>query len=58
MRVVLLTGCSSGIGLHAALAFARQGDRVYATMRDPKRGGGLTGAVAAEGLSVTVADST
>ena len=33
MRVVLLTGCSSGIGLHAALAFARQGDRVYATMR-------------------------
>ena len=41
MRVVLLTGCSSGIGLHAALAFARQGDRVYATMRDPSRGGAV-----------------
>ncbi len=56
MRVVLLTGCSSGIGLHAALAFARQGDRVYATMRDPGKGGVLTAAAAAEGLSVTVAE--
>ena len=39
MRVVLLTGCSSGIGLHAALALARQGNRVYATMWDPSKGG-------------------
>ena len=56
MRVVLVTGCSSGIGMHAALAFARQGDRVYATMRDPSKGGALTAAAAAEGLSVTVAE--
>ena len=38
MSVVVLTGCSSGIGLSAALTFARQRDRVYATMRDPSRG--------------------
>ena len=56
MRVVLLTGCSSGIGLHAALAFARQGDRVYATMRSPSKSGALTAAAAAEGLSVMVSE--
>lgn len=33
-RVILITGCSSGIGLETALAFARGGDRVCATMRD------------------------
>lgn len=37
MAVVLVTGCSSGIGLETAVAFARRGDRVYATMRDPAR---------------------
>ncbi len=35
MAVVLITGCSSGIGLASALAFARAGDRVYASLRDP-----------------------
>src|SRR5262245_21249491 len=34
MSVVLITGCRSGIGLQTALAFARRGDRVYATSRD------------------------
>jgi NAD(P)-dependent dehydrogenase (short-subunit alcohol dehydrogenase family) len=34
MSVVLITGCSSGFGLEAALAFARRGDTTYATMRD------------------------
>ncbi|MGD9793660.1 MAG: SDR family NAD(P)-dependent oxidoreductase [Acidimicrobiia bacterium] len=33
-RVVLITGCSRGIGLAAAIAFARSGDQVVATMRD------------------------
>src|SRR4051812_31364563 len=37
MAVVLITGCSSGFGLEFALAFARRGDRVVATMRDVGR---------------------
>lgn len=34
MGVVLITGCSSGIGLESALAFARAGDTTVATMRN------------------------
>lgn len=34
MSVVLITGCSSGIGLETALAFARRGDITVATMRN------------------------
>src|SRR3954454_5518204 len=37
MAVVLITGCSSGFGVEFALAFARRGDRVVATMRDVSR---------------------
>lgn len=36
-RVALVTGASSGIGKHAAIALARQGYRVIGTGRDPKR---------------------
>lgn len=38
MATVLITGCSSGIGRSAALAFARRGDRVYATVRSDTDG--------------------
>jgi hypothetical protein len=38
VAVVVLTRCSSGFGLEGALAFARNGDRVYATMRNTDRG--------------------
>jgi NAD(P)-dependent dehydrogenase (short-subunit alcohol dehydrogenase family) len=55
MSVVLLTGCSSGIGLSAALAFARQRDRVYATMRDPRRGERLSKTAAEEDLDLSIA---
>lgn len=53
-RVVLITGCSSGFGLLAAVSFARLGFRVFATMRDPARAGALLDAAAAAGTSVEV----
>ena len=55
MAVVLITGCSSGFGLQAALAFARNGDRVVATMRDLSRRGALDAAAQAEALSIELA---
>jgi NAD(P)-dependent dehydrogenase (short-subunit alcohol dehydrogenase family) len=38
MSCVLVTACSSGIGLETALALSRAGHTVYATMRNPERG--------------------
>lgn len=52
MAVVMITGCSSGFGLATALAFARRGDRVWATMRNPAGAGGLWAAVEAEQLEL------
>jgi NAD(P)-dependent dehydrogenase (short-subunit alcohol dehydrogenase family) len=54
MAVVLVTGCGSGIGPLAALAFARRGDRVYATARAPARAGAVVRAAADEGLDLRV----
>ena len=55
VSVVLITGCSSGFGLEAALAFARNGDTVVATMRDLSRGERLAGAAAEEALALDIA---
>ena len=44
MAVVLITGFSSGFGLATAVAFARRGDHVVATARDPARAAELQGA--------------
>lgn len=41
VRTVLITGCSSGVGLELAVAFADRGDTVIATMRDKRRGAAL-----------------
>ncbi|GAB1338663.1 oxidoreductase [Streptomyces sp. E-15] len=54
MSVVLVTGCSSGFGLEIALAFAREGDTVYASMRNPAKADRLRERAAAEDLSVEV----
>jgi NAD(P)-dependent dehydrogenase (short-subunit alcohol dehydrogenase family) len=52
--VVLITGCSSGIGLAAARRFARAGWRVHASMRRPaEQGSALRAEAAREGWSVT-----
>src|SRR5687768_8382205 len=54
MGVVLITGCSSGIGLEAALAFARRGDTVAASMRDPAGGDTLQRRAKEEGLEIDI----
>ena len=54
MGVVLITGCSSGFGLGAAVGFAREGDTVYATMRTPSKQGALQDACKEAGVAVNV----
>ena len=52
MRSVLITGASKGIGYETALAFARAGFRVHATMRNPAASPGLAAVAAAETLPI------
>lgn len=54
MTSVLITGCSSGIGLETALAFARRGDRVHACVRNPARAEELLRRTRAEDLTLDV----
>lgn len=54
MAIVIITGCSSGFGLSSALAFARNGDRVIATMRDTGRAGDLPAIIESEKLPVEI----
>ena len=44
---VLVTGATSGIGLHTAIGLARRGARVAITARDPARGAAAADAIAA-----------
>ena len=52
--VVLVTGTSSGIGLHTAVELARRGHTVVATMRDPQRSTRLDQAAQEAGVSLDV----
>jgi NAD(P)-dependent dehydrogenase (short-subunit alcohol dehydrogenase family) len=52
MATILITGCSSGLGAAAALAFGRHGDRVYASMRDIGRGSDLKARAERESLDI------
>lgn len=54
MSVVLITGCSTGIGLATAATLARNGNKVYATMRRPEKSPELQQVVDAENLPVTI----
>ena len=54
MAIIAITGANSGFGLEGALAFARRGDTVYATMRDPERGQSLQEIADAENLDVRI----
>jgi NAD(P)-dependent dehydrogenase (short-subunit alcohol dehydrogenase family) len=54
MAVVVITGSNSGFGLEGALAFARNGDTVYASMRDPSKAGRLQELAREEHLSINI----
>ena len=56
MSTVVITGCSTGFGLEAALAFARRGDTVVASMRDVRKATTLEERATAEGLKVAVVE--
>jgi NAD(P)-dependent dehydrogenase (short-subunit alcohol dehydrogenase family) len=51
-RVVLTTGCSSGIGQETALAFARAGDTSVASMRNLPKADALMSRAKDEGLAI------
>lgn len=52
--VVLVTGTSTGVGLQTALAFAKAGSTVVATMRDTAKRGPLDAAALAAGVTMVV----
>ncbi|MGB5509503.1 SDR family oxidoreductase [Robiginitalea sp.] len=54
MKTVLITGCSKGIGLETALAFARAGYKVFATMRNPDQAPELARRAAEESLDIAI----
>jgi NAD(P)-dependent dehydrogenase (short-subunit alcohol dehydrogenase family) len=54
MAVVLVTGCSSGFGMLAAIEFAKRGDAVFASMRDTLKAGPLLDGAKSAGVSVNV----
>ncbi|MDX1404062.1 MAG: SDR family oxidoreductase [Woeseiaceae bacterium] len=54
MTVAVITGSNSGFGLHGALAFARHGAVVYASMRDTSRGTELRRIASEESLDIRI----
>jgi NAD(P)-dependent dehydrogenase (short-subunit alcohol dehydrogenase family) len=54
MASILITGTSKGIGFEAALAFARAGHQVFATMRNPAQSPALADAAAREKLPIRI----
>ena len=58
MSVVVITGSNSGLGMAAALAFARNGDTVYATMRDTGKARALVEAAGDTDVRVRALDVT
>ena len=54
MAVILITGCSTGIGKATALVLARAGHNVYATMRNPSKSPALGEVASSENLPITI----
>ncbi|MBS3133128.1 SDR family oxidoreductase [Candidatus Woesearchaeota archaeon] len=53
-KVVLITGCSSGIGLATAVFLSKKGSRVYASVRDFGKKDNLVAAAEKENASVEI----
>ena len=53
-KVALVTGSSSGIGLEAALALAKDGHHTFASMRDTSKAGELENAAKKDNLPIEV----
>jgi NAD(P)-dependent dehydrogenase (short-subunit alcohol dehydrogenase family) len=53
-KIVLITGTSSGIGLHTAVLLAQHGFTVIATMRDTAKAGPLEACAQEAGVSIEV----
>jgi NAD(P)-dependent dehydrogenase (short-subunit alcohol dehydrogenase family) len=51
---VLITGTSSGVGLESAILFAKNGYKVYATMRNPLKADNLKKKISADNLDVEI----
>ncbi|HZO55377.1 MAG TPA: SDR family oxidoreductase [Bryobacteraceae bacterium] len=58
MRTILITGCSSGIGLATARHFARKGWKVFAGARTPATANELRDAASELGMAVVQVDVT
>lgn len=54
MKSVIITGTSKGIGLETALIFARNGYKVFATMRNPGNANAFKQIIKDESLPITI----
>ncbi|MXX21364.1 MAG: SDR family oxidoreductase [Cenarchaeum sp. SB0665_bin_23] len=54
MKTALVTGCSSGIGLYTAIALAKDGYAVHATMRDTSKDAEIRSVASKESVDVLV----
>ncbi len=54
MKSVIITGANRGIGFDAALAFAKAGYKVFATMRNPEKAELLKKKLVEESLNITL----
>lgn len=51
---VLITGCSSGVGLHSAIQLAKEGFKVYATLRDVNKSSLISDLAKQNSVDVTI----